>query len=163
MASTSRMLAEELVAEAFALARRRAPGRRCRRTQPRRDDLGRLAELRELVEARIGHRHPADVRLDGAERIVRGLRRRGPRQRVEEGRLADVRQADDAAAETHEVLSDFRVSRPKSFFRPAKAPLMLRSGLRNGVRLLRAGGTAQLSRSVRLAPASSALPDARGS
>ena len=57
-----------------------------------------LADLREHVEPRIGHRDLADIRLDGAERIVRRLRRRRLRQRVEERRLADIRQADDAAA-----------------------------------------------------------------
>ena len=67
-----------------------------------RNDLLRLAQHRELVEARIGHRDLADVRLDGAERIIRRLRRRGLRERIEEGRLADIRQADDAAFEAHE-------------------------------------------------------------
>ena len=60
-----------------------------------------LGDRRQRVEARVGHRDVADVRLDGAERIVGGLRRRRLRQRVEERRLADVRQADDAAFETH--------------------------------------------------------------
>ena len=54
----------------------------------------------ELRQARIGHFDHADVRLDGAEGIVLG-RDAGLGQRVEEGGLADVRQADDAALETH--------------------------------------------------------------
>ena len=50
----------------------------------------------EGIEARIGHLDDADVRLDGAERIV--LRRdAGLGERVEQGGLADVGQADDAA------------------------------------------------------------------
>ena len=57
--------------------------------------------LGQLVEPRVGHADVADVGLDGAERIVGGLGRRGLRQRVEEGRLADVGQADDAAFEAH--------------------------------------------------------------
>ena len=57
-----------------------------------------LGDRRERVEPRIGHGDLADIRLDGAEGIVRGLRRGGLRQRVEERRLADVRQADDAAS-----------------------------------------------------------------
>ena len=56
----------------------------------------------QLVEPRIGHGDIADIRLDGAERIIRRLRRRRLRQRVEEGRFADVRQTDDAAFETHD-------------------------------------------------------------
>ena len=39
------------------------------------------------------------------ERVVGGLRGRRLRQRVEQGRLADVRQADDAAFEAHQVVS----------------------------------------------------------
>jgi hypothetical protein len=62
-------------------------------------DLASFAAI--FVEPRIGHRDLADVRLDGAERIVRRLRGRGLRQRVEEGRLADIGQADDAAFEAH--------------------------------------------------------------
>ena len=60
-----------------------------------------LADLRQRVEPRIGNADFADVRLDRAEGIVGRLRRRGLRQRIEEGRLADVRQADDAAFEAH--------------------------------------------------------------
>ena len=102
MASTSRMLAEELVAEPLALGGAAHQAGDVDEGQPRRDDLGRLRERRELVEPRIGHRHLADIRLDGAERIVRRLRRRGLGQRVEERRLADIRQADDAAFEAHD-------------------------------------------------------------
>ena len=48
------------------------------------------------VEPRVRHLDDADVRLDGAERIVR-RRDAGLGQRVEQGGLADVGQADDAA------------------------------------------------------------------
>ena len=51
-----------------------------------------LAIAGELVEPRIGHRDLADIRLDGAERIVRRLRRRRLGQRVEQRRLADIGQ-----------------------------------------------------------------------
>ena len=63
----------------------------------------RLGELRQRVEARIGHRHLADIGLDGAEGIIRRLRRRRRGQRVEERRFADIGQADDAAFETHRL------------------------------------------------------------
>ena len=53
------------------------------------------------VEPLVGHRDLADIGLDRAERIVRRLRGLRLGQCVEQGRLADVRQADDPAAETH--------------------------------------------------------------
>ena len=62
-----------------------------------------LRECCELVEPRIGHRHFADIRLDGAERIVRRLRRRRCGQRIEQRRLADIRQSDNSTFESHDV------------------------------------------------------------
>ena len=95
---------EELVAEALALRGAAHQARDVDERQPRRHDLLGLGELRQRVEPRIGHRHLADVRLDGAERIVRRLRRRRLRQCIEERRLADIGHADDAAFESHDVL-----------------------------------------------------------
>src|SRR5690606_38576552 len=68
-------------------------------------DLLRLRQRRELVEARVRHGDLADIRLDRAERIVRRLRRRRLRQRVEKGRLADIGQTDDATLESNQLLS----------------------------------------------------------
>ena len=64
----------------------------------------------QRVEPRIRHRHDADVRIDGAERIVlrRDLR---ARQRVEQRGLADVGQTDDAALDAHRVYSVFAARR----------------------------------------------------
>ncbi len=62
----------------------------------------------QRVEPRVRHRHIADVGLDGAERIVGGLCGRRLREGIEKRRLADVRQADDAAFETHGVLGPAR-------------------------------------------------------
>src|SRR5690606_33359835 len=56
----------------------------------------------DLLKPRVGHRHLARVRLDGAERIVGSLCGRGSRQCVEKCRLANVGQANDAAFETHD-------------------------------------------------------------
>ena len=92
---------QELVAEAFALGGAAHQARDVDEGEPRRDDLARLGDRRELVEPLIGHADLADVGLDGAEWIVGGLGRRRLRQRVEERRLADVRQAHDAAFEAH--------------------------------------------------------------
>ena len=94
-------VAEKLVAEAFALGgAAHEPGDVDER-QPRRNRSSRARDLAQLVEARIGHADVTDVGLDGAKGIVGSLRRRRLRQRVEEGGLADVRQAHDAAFETH--------------------------------------------------------------
>src|SRR5690606_28966148 len=61
-----------------------------------------LDDLRQGVEARVGHRHDAAVRLDGAEgEVLCGDAGLG--QGVEQGGLADVGQADDAAIESHGV------------------------------------------------------------
>ena len=65
-----------------------------------RDDLGRAGDRGELVEPRVGDRDLADIGLDRAEGIIGRLRRLRFGQRVEKGRLADVRQADDAAFES---------------------------------------------------------------
>ena len=50
---------------------------------------------RDLLEALVAHGHHGDVRLDRRERVVRRLGA-GPRQRVEQGRLARVGHPDDA-------------------------------------------------------------------
>ena len=96
---------EELVAQAFALRGAAHQAGDVDEGDAGRDDLLRLGDRRDLLQARIGHRHLAGVRFDGAERIVGGLRRRRPGQRVEKRRLADVGQANDAAFETHCVRS----------------------------------------------------------
>ena len=93
---------EELVAEPLALRGAADEAGDVDEGEPGRDDLLRAGDLGQHVETGIGHRDLADVGLDGAERIVGRLRRRGLRQRVEERRLADIGQADDAAFETHE-------------------------------------------------------------
>ena len=71
-----------------------------------RHDLLGLHDLGERVEPRVRHRHDADVRVDRAERIVlrRDLR---ARERVEQRRLADVRQSDDAALDAHDYSLSF--------------------------------------------------------
>ena len=57
-----------------------------------------VVEVGQLLEAGIGHGHDADVGVDGGERVVGG-QDVVVGQRVEERRLADVRQADDADRE----------------------------------------------------------------
>ena len=95
-------IGQELVAEALALRGAAHQAGDIHEGQPGRHDLGRLGKLGQHVKTRVRHRDLADVRLDRAERIVRGLGGRRLRQSIEERRLADVGQADDAAFESHE-------------------------------------------------------------
>ena len=63
--------------------------------------LSGFGDFGQLRQPGIWQFHDADVRLDGAERIVLG-RDAGLGQRVEEGRFADIGQADDAALQAHD-------------------------------------------------------------
>ena len=65
-----------------------------------RHDRVRLHHGDDAVHTRIRHGYHAHVGIDGAERIVGGLRLGGG-QRVEDGGLADVRQPDDSAVQSH--------------------------------------------------------------
>ncbi len=65
-----------------------------------RQDALAAEDLGELVEARVGQVHHADVRFDRREGVVR-RERVVLGERVEEGRLADVGQADDSAFQAH--------------------------------------------------------------
>ena len=57
------------------------------------------AELGELIKTLIRYCHRADVRLDGAERKVGGLRLSVGHQSVEQGGLAHIGQADNSGFE----------------------------------------------------------------
>ena len=92
---------EELVAEALALRGAADEAGNVDELELGLDLAGRPGDLGDPVEPRIGHRDPPDIGLDRAERIIGRLRRRGLGQRVEQGRLADIRQPDDPAAKTH--------------------------------------------------------------
>ena len=92
---------EKLVAEPLALRGAAHQAGDVDEGQARRDDLLRVGDARQNLQPRIGHRDVADVRLDGAEGVVGRLRRGGLGERIEERRLAHVRQADDAAFEAH--------------------------------------------------------------
>ncbi len=92
---------EKLVAEPLALRSAAHQPGDVDEGEARRNDLLRARDARQRLQPRVGHRDVADVRLDGAEGVVGRLRRGGLGQRVEERRLADVGQADDAAFEAH--------------------------------------------------------------
>ena len=86
---------QELVAETFPLVRAPDEARDVDEVDRRRQDAVRVDHGVERREPRVGHLHDADVRLDGAEGVVRRFCL-GRRQRVEERRLADVGESDDA-------------------------------------------------------------------
>ena len=92
---------EELVAQPFALGGAAHQAGDVDEGDAGRDDLLRLGDRRDLFQPRIGNGDFAGIRLDGAERIVGGLRGRRPRQRVEQCRFADVGKPNDPAFEAH--------------------------------------------------------------
>ena len=94
---------EKLVAEALAFRGAAHQTRDIDKGQARRNDLRGFGNFSQFVESRIGHRDLADIRLDGAERIIRRLRGRRLGQRVEQRRLADIGQSDDTAFESHDL------------------------------------------------------------
>lgn len=63
-------------------------------------DLLRLEHFRQRFEATVGNRNDPGVRIDSRERIVGG-QNPGVGQRVEQRRLANVRQTDDPDRKTH--------------------------------------------------------------
>jgi hypothetical protein len=102
---------QELVAQAFTLGGAGDQTGDVHELDDGRLDLLRIDDLGQGVEARIGHFDDADVGLDGAEGVVLGGDA-GLGEGIEEGRFADVGQADDAALESHGVPLMFRAFRP---------------------------------------------------
>ncbi len=91
---------QKLVAQSLALRR---PGNEpgdIDELHGRGQHLLRVRDRSELGQTRIGNFDDADIGLDRAERVVLGGNAR-PGQRVEERRLPDVGQADNAASQTH--------------------------------------------------------------
>jgi hypothetical protein len=102
-------IGQELVAQAFAFRGAGDQAGDIDELDDRRLDALRLDDRRDLLQARIGHFDNADVGLDGAEGIVLGGDA-GLGQGIEEGGLADVRQADDTALEAHAQIPIIRGS-----------------------------------------------------
>ena len=105
-------VAQELVAQAFALARTAHETRDIDEAQLGRDDLGAAGNRRQLIKPRIRYADLADIGLDRTERIIRRLRRLRFGQRIEQGALADIGQADDTATKTHVLLRLTLSARP---------------------------------------------------
>ena len=91
---------EELVAQALALARAGHQARDVDELDDGRHDALGLDDGRQRVEPRVGQLDDAHVRLDRAKGVVL-CRDAGLREGIEEGGLAHVGQADDAAFEAH--------------------------------------------------------------
>ncbi len=121
---------EELVAEPLALRGALHDARDVDEAHRRGQDALTAEDLREDAEALVGQVHDAHVRLDRGERVVR-REHRVLGERVEEGGLADVGQADDADGESHGGLAyrrrDDRQSSVNDGFR-ATRPGCLRRG-----------------------------------
>ena len=95
---------EELVAKALALGRAGdKAGDIDKLHRGRHDALG-ACNCGKGRKPRVRHLDDSDVGIDGAKRIVLGGHGRA-RERVEERRLADVRQPHDAALETHDFIA----------------------------------------------------------
>jgi uncharacterized glyoxalase superfamily protein PhnB len=97
-------IGQELVAQPLALRGALHQPGNIDKGDSRRNHAGRPGDRRQPVEPRIGHRNIAGIGLDRAEREIRRLGGRCPRQRVEKRRLAHIRQADDAQSEAHRTL-----------------------------------------------------------
>ena len=90
---------QELVSETFSLACSLHQSGDIDEFHPCGNGVEAAAELGELIKALIRYGHRADVRLDGAERKVGGLRLSVGHQSVEQGGLAHIGQADNSGFE----------------------------------------------------------------
>ena len=100
-------IGKELVAQPFAFRRAAHQAGNVDEADACGNDLGGFGDRGKFVEARVGHGHVTDIRLDRAKGIIRRLRRRGLGQRVEQRRFADIGQPDNAAFEPHQISSFF--------------------------------------------------------
>ena len=91
---------EELVAQTLPLGRTAHDAGDVDEGDRRGDEPLGAEEVREHLQARVRQGDDAKVRLDRGERVVRGQYLVAG-EGVEEGRLADVREADDSDGERH--------------------------------------------------------------
>src|SRR5690606_12350609 len=94
---------EELVAQTFTLGGSRHQAGDIDKLHGGGEDALRLHDLRQHVQAGVGHGHQAGVRLDGAEGEVLGCDA-SLGQRIEKCGLADVGKTDNAAFDTHDEI-----------------------------------------------------------
>ena len=82
---------QEFVSQTLALGRALYKTRNIDKFQRCGSEFFGVIHFRQLVKTFIGNGNDTDIRLDSAERIVRGLRARVCK-RVEKGTFADIRQ-----------------------------------------------------------------------
>ncbi len=92
---------EERVAQPLALRSTLDDARDVNERHRRRHEPLGVEDFRKLTQPSVGQGNHANVRLDRRERVVRREHLRAG-ERVEQGGLADVGQADDADSESHE-------------------------------------------------------------
>ena len=90
---------EKLVAQAFARARAFDQASNVDELDCGWNNFLGARELGKHVEARIRNADHAEIRIDGAKRIVCSRRFVGPCDSVEEGRFADIRQPNNSSAQ----------------------------------------------------------------
>ena len=91
---------EELVAQALTLAGASNETSDVDEFNGRRNNAFGTNDFGERLQTGIGHFNDADVRFNGAERIIFGSNA-GFGKRIEDRRLADVGKANDATLQTH--------------------------------------------------------------
>ena len=92
---------QKLVAKSFALGGAPDKPGDVDKFQLCRDHICRFGQLCKRIKTRVGHRNTPCIWLDGTERIVRGIGGGGLRQRVEQGRFANIWQTDNTAVKSH--------------------------------------------------------------
>jgi len=93
-------LGEKLVAQPFALGRPLHESGDVDELDAGGDRLRRPGQFGNAGEPVVGNRHDPHVRVDRTEGVVVGLGP-GTAQRIEDGRLADIGEADEAALKRH--------------------------------------------------------------
>src|SRR5207248_7171105 len=111
---------QELVAQSLALGRTPHESRDVYELDHRRHLFLGLHQLVEPLQPRVGHLDHADVGLDGAEGIVLRGRGLGGGERVEESRLADVRETD--YSETKHVVMCVAIAPPRRSSAASRSP-----------------------------------------
>ena len=92
---------EELIAQALAAACALYQAGDVHEVELGRRDLRRSRQRGDRREPVIRHRDPPEIGRDGGKGVIRRHRAARLGERVEQTRLADIGQADDAAAESH--------------------------------------------------------------
>ncbi len=105
-------IGEKLVAQPLALGGATYQARDIDELQESRHRLGGFRDSADPLQALVRHGYPAHIRLDRAERIIRGFRRYGLRERVEKCGFSDIGKADDTTVKPHRRSLPYPLSPP---------------------------------------------------